>query len=599
MSCVVTAALLGTLGCSDSLGLSALSFSCRVQAQCLTGYQCHDEVCRPTCLTDNACPGAQRCVPFTGYSVCLDAQADVSDTSTDESDAPDAPCSDVLSTDAVFTNLDSLNTRLWLPNGFEVSPESAQHAVIHEAGSSEAFGFLAWREGQSHEPRLEAARIVSEIRKDQEPIIQASRSFLTWRIVVATNPVEARPALEQRLAFQYGNNTPNPERNTQDPAVIRDALIEAVTGTIPTVTSTGAPCSRVEVYLNTEIRPGPVVLVSGLVACANTFDTREDLAALGRDLGSGSIMAPLAQVGQAALCQEVDGGGLAQEIDMLWVLDRSASMDREMEAVARNISEFVDNLNAAGLDWRIGATTMDAYLLDESAPLPAGLDANTGLVPPGFINPDQVDQLSGVLLSAPQGTVDEKGIASSIAVLSRLEGDPREAYVLRPDAQRVVLWISDEEDADFKDNNVPWSASDTRRGEEVLDKSQALITLDARASGIVTVDDSFCDTLGEVGRGYIAVAEATGGVIGSVCNDDYAATFEALLDTIYAEAATIRLDSTPAIPSAIRVRGDSGLIPRSRSNGWDYNPSNNSITLFGAARGAESLQVELGAWTAR
>src|SRR5690606_23914564 len=84
------------------------------------------------------------------------------------------------------------------------------------------------------------------------------------------------------------------------------------------------------------------------------------------------------------------------------------------------------------------------------------------------------------------------------------------------------------------------------------------------------------------GETYIAVANATGGASGSICNTELQGTIDAIIAAAIGLASNYQLSGYP-VSSSIRVSVDGNTIPRSRTNGWDYDADTNSIVFFGVA----------------
>ncbi len=84
---------------------------------------------------------------------------------------------------------------------------------------------------------------------------------------------------------------------------------------------------------------------------------------------------------------------------------------------------------------------------------------------------------------------------------------------------------------------------------------------------------------GETGWGYIDLINAVGGQMGSICQADLGSTLDAIIDNILGDASPIVLSKIP-ISLTVAVARDNIAVPRSRSLGFDYRASSNSIIFF-------------------
>jgi hypothetical protein len=88
--------------------------------------------------------------------------------------------------------------------------------------------------------------------------------------------------------------------------------------------------------------------------------------------------------------------------------------------------------------------------------------------------------------------------------------------------------------------------------------------------------EATCSSLGEISYGYLDVITALGGQFGALCQPDLGPTMDAIIDDIVGSASPIQLEFVP-ISATIAVARDNLHVPRSRSSGWDYRASSNTI----------------------
>lgn len=310
-------------------------------------------------------------------------------------------------------------------------------------------------------------------------------------------------------------------------------------------------------------------------------------------------------------------------------------MSDEQVNVANTASTFLGILQNAGVDWRLGVTTTEAYKLEvgdtgetllrhrnfwTTPAYPYGpdeiIDVNTGLRGDGFLSSsddpadvaekfvEYVTVDAGCDLTSDGHPLDanicgdglERGLESALFVLRQgmaLSPDEDPRRHVRPDAQKYVIWVSDEEDQELKEiDNVyqplPEGAQRDAITQSYISQYQEL---EIEASAVVgdrgLAQGGICGTLAsggsvgaQYGQGYIEVATALGGKFGSVCNPDLEATMRSIVQSILGKIANLTLKNPP-IATSIRVALDGQLLERSRSLGWDYNAESNAIVLYG------------------
>lgn len=289
--------------------------------------------------------------------------------------------------------------------------------------------------------------------------------------------------------------------------------------------------------------------------------------------------------------------------DIIWVVDDSGSMEDDQMAVRSAADAMVEILGSAEVDYRLGVARMFAQ--DENDRRRGRLEGD------GFTR--DLDQFQNDIVVGADGGW-EPGLETGILVVDRLlpatpaaEEDPNH---LREDAATILIHLSDE-----RDQTVECAACggcEAREGEQTFcsdPEGQQVIDQfieDYTARGITSfalVGDlpNGCQQTStrddfEPGQGYVEVANATGGQFGSLCGD-MRQNLEDVARAATGVASTYELSQIPAsatIRVAIGPPGQGRAIPRSRDNGFDYDPVQNKIIFYGDARPEKDDEVVVG-----
>lgn len=299
--------------------------------------------------------------------------------------------------------------------------------------------------------------------------------------------------------------------------------------------------------------------------------------------GSGAVLEP-------EPIHDVVAQAIKPETDILWVIDDSCSMADEQTKLAVNFHAFADYLINSDLDWHIGVVSTDMTNATRSGRLVEV--SGIRFIDPLTINPQAV--FSSMAQLGIYGSGYERGLLAGWTALALPNPEVRHANrgFLRDDASLHVIVISDENDQ---------SAPDINRFEftTYLRDLKADPDIPVTFSAIV---GPLTGCIGAYpGTEYIAVAEATGGVVASICDEEWVPVLEQLgllairLRREYFLTRVPNLESLevwvedgdyltsgilsnriPERSNVERVCADMGL---SACFPYDYNPVRNSIVM--------------------
>lgn len=406
---------------------------------------------------------------------------------------------------------------------------------------------------------------------------------------------------------------------TSNVGAVRDALVAAIAG-VPAAEVTGlsgatygaATGFRVsyEALVRTVSNGGYVVVVAAVAPLAAAVDTAHPAGIRLADLTNGTALAQARDAASSGCGRfAVDASPAA---DVIWLADISGSTDDERGPIAQNAGAIFDALDAGGVDFRMAVVPHSNNRWTH--PDRAGV-----LRAPGFTT-DRAQFVAAI--NSVEGTDGREFGLTAVqdaidGALPRANGDPAK---LREDVKLVVIYVSDENAEEVEaaggtgfpapvcdaliDDKVKNASPDMACvGQIVQPYIEHLALNGAAAFGILSPPPGGCATAQEPSYGYPTVIQALGGSFGEVCATDPGQTLQDVVTAVAGAAsrfelperpisATLKVVVTPPGPCAPRE------IARSRRDGFDYDPANNTIYFRGASRPAigDKLTVSYRVW---
>lgn len=216
-------------------------------------------------------------------------------------------------------------------------------------------------------------------------------------------------------------------------------------------------------------------------------------------------------------------------VDVLVVVDSTASMEQEQRLLAEAFAALPERLEVAGVGWQLGVASMDmeseGRLLGEPWILTSGTE-------------ELMSRLAENLFVGLEGTGPEAGLAATLAVLDESGVAGLNAGFRRAGSTLHILIVSDSDDQ-----------SETWLGEDPV--GAFLEALESHGGGVVSalVGESPTGCTGEHGDAasaerYLDVIDQTGGVHSSICAPSVEG-FASLLEAQAPEQHTFPLAHQP------------------------------------------------------
>ena len=262
----------------------------------------------------------------------------------------------------------------------------------------------------------------------------------------------------------------------------------------------------------------------------------------------------------------------APMVDVLWVVDNTASMAREQSTLADAFAGFVSALEAEDVAYQLGVVTTDV----------SGDDAGVLQGVPWIVTPQQDDPVAAFADAVQvgiDGTGPEAGLAAAWLALNEPLASAENRGFRRPDSLLHVVIVTDSDD--HSDGALePWLAD----GQTATDFFLDFLELEAQNSGHAPLVSAVAGEVpngcfGMAGRAlpaneYHDVVSATGGVFASICTGDMVPVVEGLGSASLIYSDIFELQAVP-LPDTISVWVDGVRT----LEGWAWHDEPSSIVF--------------------
>ena len=237
-------------------------------------------------------------------------------------------------------------------------------------------------------------------------------------------------------------------------------------------------------------------------------------------------------------------------VDVIWLIDNTASMDSEHRYLSDHIEAFIDRLNGHQVSWQMGGITPDGEGI---------LAGNPWVITPGNLSSFA---LASMIEVGTAGHQPSTGLAAIMAALSSPHAQIDNRGFRREGAALSVLIFSDGDDqSDAVIGTDPVGEYLDFMSDEATASQRPAVT-----SAIVGPDPAGCTSetgTATAGSRYSDAAAQTGGQSTSICDPDFDAIADAIADLGVHLAARFTLQASPH-PANTRVSID-GIR---RDTGW-------------------------------
>ena len=258
--------------------------------------------------------------------------------------------------------------------------------------------------------------------------------------------------------------------------------------------------------------------------------------------------------------------------DIIFLIDRSCSMNDDANRLSSNFSQFITNLNSFTTNWRVMVVTQDSGcnhsgILTSSSPNYAQRFT------------DAVNPLSWHNLSSPNSYTEALLTPAAAAVEQTDPGECNDGF-MRPNAMLHIVMVSDEPEQ----SPTAWSDLVT----QIMNKKgNASLT---RLSAIAGDYPNGCSTA-DAGTGYYEAVNYTGGAFLSICSTGWNGYMQNLAE-VSTSQGTFGLSGSP-VEGTISVKVNGSMVQADR---WTYESGTNAVVFnWGIPEGGDTIEITYGA----
>lgn len=257
------------------------------------------------------------------------------------------------------------------------------------------------------------------------------------------------------------------------------------------------------------------------------------------------------------------------KMDILFVIDSSASMVTEQNRLGGNAQAFLDGLKRRNIDYQVMVTTMDVT----TTPAKAGCGVGTiPIVTPNTSNPAQ-EFASNARVGA-NGSASEQGLEAMYKALSSYAAASCNKGFHRQDASLSIVLLSDEKDSSPAHESAYIQFLRHLKGPRSEYPVRATVITGPPPTGCTSTQTGQVQA---APRYWNTAKETNGGQI-SICDSSWFTKMSTELQSAaYLRQFPLR---RPPLIASIQVKVNAQVVKQDPLNGWAYDSNTNHI-IFG------------------
>ncbi len=272
-----------------------------------------------------------------------------------------------------------------------------------------------------------------------------------------------------------------------------------------------------------------------------------DAVASGRPDGGVTLMDAGVTDDDVCVALSATANNVVLPVDIIWVIDSSPSMDDSILIIEQELNLFVAEISESNLDYRVVLVGADDDYYD-----PAAQKQYLGICIP--------EPLSGAA-GCPDTDSESyrhirQGVHSHDALSKLINNYEDYKDFLRPDAITHFIAVSDDDTGGYSDDEdfESFIATATAPGFPQGFVFHSIVDLIGYIEGCFWDDSCSCGE--NRGQEYINMSEDTGGVIQSICQEDWTEVFDALQENVVQGALLPCEYLLPELENNLQIEAD-------------------------------------------
>ncbi len=263
-------------------------------------------------------------------------------------------------------------------------------------------------------------------------------------------------------------------------------------------------------------------------------------------------------------------------VDILWVVDDSATMIEEQDLLTESAEAFISFVSNSGIDFRLGVVSTD-------------MDVDAGQLRGEVMSSDSmgiVESFNEAVLGQYTGSRDERGLDAAL-----LGADPDNSSTFaRKSADLELIFFADEDDHSGLEVGPFITQLEGQR------KNDAEVKIHA----VVGDPPEGCVSAGaaaDAGLKYLDAQASTDGSRESICTDDYGSMLARVALDVVGLETQFKLRKVPDVET-MEVWVNEVKVHQRRRDGWYYNPGDNTLRFdgYGVPPAGAVIQVSYVEW---
>jgi len=259
----------------------------------------------------------------------------------------------------------------------------------------------------------------------------------------------------------------------------------------------------------------------------------------------------------------------AAQIDILWVVDNSPSMQDEQNNLANNFNSFISIIEQSQVDYQIGVISTDMELAGHQGEL----QGSPKIIVRG---PNAESQFANNVRVGTGGAGNEQGLLAAYTALTEPLISGANAGFLRTGGALAIIFVSDENDHSFGKIDFYQRIFEQMKGIGNENRVIAAAIVGDQPDGCTNPQTGDA----QAGTRYHQLVQVVGGSIGSICSTDFSVTLNQLGLTVAGLSRKFTLSDENPEESSIVVKVNGQEIQKDFQNGWTFE--NGSIFFQGS-----------------